>query len=79
MFLASLDRFGYELTVLTETKEEAEKLLMEEYEKAYRNVNAGEDPREEIACEHYSEESYYDNAKSCIEYRELRIGKAEWL
>lgn len=79
MILADLYRFGYDLTVLTETKEEAEKLLMEEYEKQYRKINDGEDPREEIAYDHYSDESYYDEAKECIEYRELEIGKVEWL
>ena len=79
MILATLDRFGYDLTVLAENEEEAEKLLMEEYEMHFRVANNGDNPREETADDYHTDLSYYDFAKECIKYRELEVGKVEYI
>jgi len=50
MIIATLDRFGYELRVLSESKSRAEKLLMEEYKKGYYNYNHCKPDKEELQC-----------------------------
>lgn len=74
MILATLYRFGYDLTVLTETREEATKAIMKEYTKTYKAWNGttpGKDMYEEGV-------SYYAQAKEDINYHEIEVGKVEW-
>lgn len=77
MWLGQLDRFGYTLTVLESTKQKAIDAIMADYEKAFRDAN-GFDPREEVNDRGWTDNSYYDEAKTDIELRELKKGSVEW-
>lgn len=65
--VASLYRFGYELTCVMETKEEAEKLLLKEYRKTYKDWNG---------C--YPDKEKIEEVKEFIEYWETEFGIVEW-
>ena len=65
--IASLWKFGYELTCVTDTKEEAEALLLKEYRKTYKKWN-GEYPGKETI----------EEVKEYIEYWETEFGVVEW-
>jgi hypothetical protein len=78
MFLATLYRFGYDMTVLAETPKECEQLLLDKYEEIYKSLN-DDNPREEIAYDRHSELTYYEEAREDILIRELEIGKVEWM
>ena len=67
--LASLYRFGYELTVAARSQKQAHDALMEEYDRAYVDINGEDD--EEFA-------DLRAEAERCIEYSTLQIGKVEW-
>lgn len=75
MVLATLYKFGYELTVIETTRAKAETALMAEYEKTYFDIN-GINPKDDYI--YFKECSYYDNAKADIEYRTLKKGVVEW-
>lgn len=77
MWLGQLDRFGYTLTVLESTKQKAIDAIMASYEKAFIDIN-GFDPREEENDRGWTNNSFYDEAKECIELRELKRGSVEW-
>ena len=74
--LGQLDRFGDTIECLAETEKKCEEQIMARYEELYRIRNDGNDPREDM--HERWDESYYDNAKSCIEYREYEVGKAQF-
>ena len=68
MIIASLYRYGYELTVLAENKTQAKKALMEEYTKTF------------IASNNCEPDKYYlSKARQDIEYTEMKLGKVEWM
>ena len=76
MILATLERFGYELTVVAETREEAIKTMMKEYTRAYKARN-GTTPGKDI--DYYNGKSFYANAKEDVCCIEIEKGKVEWL
>lgn len=75
MILATLDRFGYELTTIAETKEAAIKAMMKEYTRVYKQIN-GTTPRKDMYDEGVS---FYAQAKEDINIHEIEIGKVGWL
>ncbi len=63
MFYGQLERFGYMLTVISETKEGAKKALLKAYRRAYRISNNGARPtKEELEC--VNDELYIDEFKN---------------
>ena len=68
MVIASLYRYGYELTVLAENRTQAKKALMEEYTRAFIARNE---------CE--PDKDYLSTARQDIEYTEMKLGKVEWM
>ncbi len=77
IYIGTLDRFGYELTVVCNTEPECKDELLKEYVKAYKKRNGG-NPRKEIAYDRHSENSYYIEAEEDIVIREYTIGKVVW-
>lgn len=77
VWLAQLDRFGYTLTAIGNTKEEAIKIVMNEYSKAFKERNDGTSPSKMSVP--YGAGSYYANAKEDIWCLELELGKCYWL
>lgn len=67
MIYATLDRFGYDLTIICETEKEAIDKLMKEYRRAFKKSNGCAPTKKET-----------DWAKECIEIQEFEIGKVEW-
>ena len=67
VIVASLYKFGYELTCVTETREEAEALLLKEYKKTYKQWN-GTGP----------DKATIEEVKDYIEYWETEFGVVEW-
>ena len=67
--IATLYRFGYDLTVAEETKEKAEKAMMKEYRETFIKWNDGLKPTKEEK----------DNAREDIRFDELTYGEVEWL
>lgn len=70
IYMAELDRFGYNLTVVGYSRAECFKAIRQEYYKAYRQRN-GE------GCE-YRLRMDWANAKEDIEYRCFTPGQVEW-
>lgn len=78
MIYAELDRFGYLLTTIAETEEQAVKAIMEEYERAFISQN-GYSPREELADHGNTDVSFYENAKEDIYTTEYESGIVRWI
>lgn len=70
IYMAELDRFGYNLTVVGYSRDECLKAIRREYRKAYRRRN-GEN------CEYYLRMDW-QKAKEDIEYRCFTPGQVEW-
>jgi hypothetical protein len=68
MIIATLDRFGYELRVLSDSKKMAEKCLIEEYKKGYYNYNHCKPDKEELDC-----------AKDEIFIDEIELNEVHWV
>lgn len=68
------DRFGYDLTVVSDTKDGAKKALLKEYEEQYWRINAT-DPKED---ENDWGQTYYEAAEEDIDITEMELGKVEW-
>lgn len=68
IFIGTLDRFGYELRVVTNSEEEARKLLMKEYKNAYEEINHCKPSKETFRI-----------AKDEIFVDEVTLGKVEWV
>ena len=68
VILASLYRFGYELRIVSATKDEAETQLMKEYKKAYKKYNDGESPSMD----------FIRRAMEDIEYTDMEFDTVEW-
>lgn len=67
IYVGTLDRFGYDLRVVTTTKAEAKKLLIAEYKNAYEEINHCKPSKETFRI-----------AKEEIFVDEVEIGKVEW-
>ena len=80
VYVAFLNRFGYDLTVAAQTKKDAIDALMAEYADAYKKMNDGEDPEKEISDSIWNDEgkTFYEMAKEDIIIEELTLGKVEW-
>ena len=76
MYLATLERFGYELTVIESTEKKAVSAIMKAYTKAYKDEWGGCDPKEEYTWD--SNISDYRLAESEISIEELQLGKVVW-
>ena len=74
VYVGTLYRYGYDLTVVDDSPEKVEKALMDEYEKHFEDG----DPKEEIAYDRYSDLTYYEEARQSIEISEFKFGKVEW-
>ena len=77
IYIGTLYRFGYDLTVVCKTRQDCIDKLLEKYLEIYKSRN-DDDPMEEIAYDHYSDKTYYETAKEDIEIREYTLDKAEW-
>lgn len=71
IYVAELDRFGYNLTVAGYSRNECLKAIRQEYYKAYRNRNKGN-------CECNLREDW-KNAREDIIYRNFTPGIVEWI
>ena len=78
IYLAQLERFGYTLTAVAETKKEATKIVMDEYIRAFKKYNGGEDPRR-TPSDYYAGETAYKSAKDDMSIIDITKGKCEWL
>jgi len=67
--LATLYRFGYDLTVVSATEAGAKKAMKAEYVKTYKSWNDGDDPTQEELR----------SAMDDIGYTEMTLNKVEWL
>ena len=72
VYYATLYRFGYDLDVISDTKEHAVDAIMTEYKKAYYERNEDD----EDAMNDF--EIYYKNAITDIEIIEMELNKVEW-
>ena len=78
VYIATLYRFGYDLTVAETTEEKAIAALREEYIRAYKDIN-GVHPQDEESDRAYScGRSALEVAMDDVEIREMTIGKVEW-
>lgn len=68
VYLAQLDRFGYMLTAVGRSKEEARIAIMDEYLKAYVQCNDG-----------YPDQEMFDTASNEINVSALVFGRVEWM
>ena len=68
IFIGTLDRFGYELRVVTNSEAEARKLLMREYKRAYEEINHCRLTKEAI-----------NTAEDELFIEEVTFGKVEWV
>ena len=75
VWLAELDRFGYDLRVIGRTEEEAVESLMKEYARAYKKIN-GTSPKRERG--RYGHGSYYEEALGDVSVTEMPFGEVEW-
>ena len=76
MYLATLDRFGYELTVLESTEKKAISAIMKAYTKAYKDEWDGLDPKKEYTRDNNI--SDYRLAEAEINIEELQLGAVVW-
>lgn len=77
IYIATLYRFGYDLTVAAHSEADAINALMSDYDEAFERYNGCEPS--EIAYDRGEEEkSYHDLAMEEIEIRSYEIGKVEW-
>ena len=78
IYIASLYRFGYELTVAETSEQKAKAAVIEEYIKAFKDIN-GVDPDDEESGRGYADgTTWLDDAKEDIEIYRMTIGKVDW-
>lgn len=68
IYIGTLYRFGYDLTVAAETEKAARSALVKEYNRAYKMRNNCKPSSEEIR-----------NRNEDMEIQEFIIGQVEWL
>ena len=79
IYVASLYRFGYELTVAAKKKNDAIAALMQEYEKEFESRNPGTDCRIEESDRPYDYgKTFYHAAMEDIEISEMTLDVVEW-
>lgn len=75
IYIGTLERFGYELTVASKSYKAAEEALIEKYIEAYMNTNNGEHPDDDT---NGWGQTYLESAKEDIVVIRYEIGKVEW-
>lgn len=75
VFIASIERFGYILQAVGQTKQQAENALLAAYFETYKDTN-GINPDEDWVD---NSDTYYYLAKREMFTREVEFGKVEWL
>lgn len=76
IFVSTLYRFGYDLTVVTKSEQAGRDALSAEYKRAYMTLNKLDSVENMEADEEFQD--LYATAMECIETREYEIGKVEW-
>ena len=76
IYVGTLYRFGYDLTCVDKTEKRVVDALIKEYDRTYRKVNDGLDPKKQYS--NYSKRSDYAVAKSEIGICATTLGKVEW-
>ena len=77
VYLAQLDKFGYDLTAIGETREEAINAVLKNYSESYKDIN-GVSPGKDFP-DWGEGKSYYYYAKEAVRCNECVIGKCYWL
>lgn len=77
-FLAQLERFGYVLTAIGETEEQARNAVMSAYLSAYINLNES-NPADDVAYEYYDERTYWAIALDEISVTKMSCGNVYWM
>lgn len=75
-YLAKLERFGYEITAVGRTEQEAAGAVIKSYTQAFRSENGVSPGREKMPG---SDETYLSLAKTEMYVEKLDFGKAIWL
>ena len=75
IYLAELDRFGYTLSAVGTTADEATKAIMREYRREYKREN-GTNPGQDM--NELCGKSYSAAAREAIQVTEFTTGKVEW-
>jgi len=76
IYIASLYRFGYELTVAETSEQKAKAAVIEEYIKAFQDINGFHPDDEESDRGHGT--TWLDEAKEDIEIYRMAVGKVDW-
>lgn len=76
IYIATLYRFGYDLTAAGLSEQEARDTVITAYIKAFKDLNNGADPSE---GERYDGETYLSMAVEDVEIREFTPGEVQWL
>lgn len=76
IYIASLYRFGYELTVAEKSEGAARAAIVEEYANTFRDINGIDPDAEESDRGHGT--TWLDDAKEDIEIYRMTIGKVDW-
>ena len=75
IYLAELDRFGYTLSAVATTEDEAVRAIMREYRREYKKTN-GTNPGQDI--NELFGRSYSAAAREDIIVTEYTMGRVEW-
>lgn len=75
VYIRELERFGYTLTVVSESEDRAKELLINEYIRTYRAENDGHNPAEDMRSE---DVSYLDNAIEDIVTSLMVLDEVNW-
>lgn len=79
LYIGSLYRFGYDMTVICEKKKDCIRLLMDEYVREWKKWNPGTDCMTEESDKSWDAgKTFYQSAKEDIEIRELNLNKVTW-
>lgn len=79
VYLAKLERFGYEITAIGKTKHEAKNAVIDSYIKAYTAENKTDPAKDKIIDFYSSGQTYLDLAERELYVQELNYGEAIWL
>lgn len=78
MYIGTLYRFGYDLTVVETTEEKAINAIKESYIKAFINQN-GVHPDDEESGRYFADgRTWLEDAIADIEITKMTIGEVEW-
>lgn len=75
VWVATIDRFGYDLTVVEETEDKAREALIKEYIRTYKKYNNGSNPATDDGG---WGRTYLEVMEEEIDCTEMTFGKVEW-